>query len=62
MLVLTTKGMIEDDRLVVSDKIEMHPDARVTVTMWHLDGELVRQDVNANVLRGHALSGDKGEF
>ncbi len=62
MLVHTTKGLIERDRLQVTDIIEEHDNARVVATEWHLDGELVRRDVAASILRGHALYGEQAEI
>lgn len=58
----TTKGLIERDRLVVTDIVEEHDNARVVATEWHLDGELVRRDVAASILRGHALCGEQAEI
>ncbi len=58
----TTKGLIDRDRLVPTDIITDEPNARVTATEWHLDGELVRRDVNVNILQGQALFGEQAEI
>ena len=60
-MVHTTKGMISRDRLVVTDITSDEDNARVTATEWHLDGELVRRDVNVNILQGQAVFGDQAE-
>ena len=52
MLVITTKGLIERERLEIRDVITEEESARVTATEWRLDGELVRRGVNVNILRG----------
>jgi len=62
MLVYTTRGLIEHEKLVVTDIIELHEGVRVTATEWHLDGELVRRDVNVNVLVGQAVAGEQGKI
>ena len=60
-MVHTTKGMIDRHRLVVTDVVSDEDNARVTATEWHLDGELVRRDVNVNILQGQAVFGDQAE-
>lgn len=62
MLVQTTKGLIERDTLEVRDIVEEHDNARVNATEWFLDGELVRRDVNVNVLRGAELGSEQNTF
>lgn len=62
MQVHTTKGLIDRHRLSVTDIVTDEDNARVTATEWHLDGELVRRDVNVNILAGHALFGEQGEI
>ena len=52
MFVQTLVGLIERERLEVSDITVEEDNARVTATEWRLDGELVRRDVHVNVLRG----------
>jgi hypothetical protein len=62
MLVHTAKGLIERERLIATDIVSEEPGARVTATEWHLDGELVRRDVNVNILAGQALTGEQAEI
>ena len=62
MKVHTTKGLIERDRLIVTDIVSEEDNARVVATEWHLDGELVRRDVAVSILRGHALCGEQAEL
>lgn len=62
MQVQTIKGLIERDRLEIKDIIDERDNARVTATEWFLDGELVRRDVNVNLLRGQDLSGTQSTF
>lgn len=61
MLVYTTKGLVEYEKLVVTDIIKMEDNARVTATEWRLDGELVRRDVNVSILRGQSVAGEQGK-
>ncbi len=62
MKVHTTKGLVDRDLLTVTDIVSDEPNARVTATEWHLDGELVRRDVNVNILQGQAVFGDQSEL
>ena len=62
MKVHTTKGLVDRDLLTVTDIVSDEPNARVTATEWHLDGELVRRDVNVNILQGQAAFGDQSEL
>lgn len=55
----TTRGLIDRDRLIPTDIVSDEDNARVTATEWHLDGELVRRDVNVNILAGLALCGEQ---
>jgi len=59
MKVWTTKGEIDRDELVVTDEITEEDNARVFATSWHHNGELVRRDVNVNILRGLELKGEQ---
>jgi hypothetical protein len=59
MLIHTTKGLIERELLEVKDSITEEDNARVMATEWFLDGELVRRDVNVNILRGVDLSSEQ---
>jgi len=52
MLVQTTKGLIERDQLIIKDIVSEEDNSRITATEWYLGDELVRRDVNVNVLRG----------
>jgi len=61
-LVQTNVGLIERDRLVVTDIVEEYDNARVIATEWRLEGELVKRDVHASILRGHALAGEQAEI
>ena len=59
--VQTIKGIFDRELLEVRDIVSEEENCRVTATEWYLDGELVRRDVNANILCGHALTAEKGE-
>lgn len=61
-MVHTTKGLIERDRLKATDIVSEEDNARVVVTEWHLDGELVRRDVAVSILSGQAVFGDQSEI
>jgi hypothetical protein len=61
MLVYTKLGLIERARLEVKDIVVEEDNARVTATEWYLDGELVRRDVNVNILRGLSVLGDQAK-
>ena len=61
MLVYTTRGLIEIEKLDVKDIIELHDNARVIATEWRLDGELVRRDVWVSVLRGQEALPDQAK-
>ena len=60
MNVLTTKGLVAYEALALSDSFEIHPGARVHITEWRLDGELVRRDVEVNVLAPQSISSEQG--
>lgn len=62
MLVYTTKGLVDRASLSVKDLYEEHDNARVHATEWYLGEELVRRDVNVNVLRGIDLRGEQGSM
>lgn len=61
-LVTTTKGDIDINMLVVTDRIAVEGLTRVTATEWFLDSELVRRDVNVNILCGQSFTGTQQEF
>lgn len=58
MLVQTTHGLIERDLLEIKDVVVEEDNSRITATEWYLGDELVRRDVNINVLRGLDLVGE----
>lgn len=60
MLVHTTLGLVPHEQLEVRDVTEWYDNARVTATEWRKDGELVRRDVNVNILRGQSMAGEQG--
>lgn len=57
MLVYTTEGPVEHDRLTVVDHATMENGNRVIATEWHLDGVLVRRDVWVSLLMPQAPIG-----
>lgn len=61
-LVYTKNGMIPRSQLVIKDIIEEHENARVFATEWYLGDELVRRDVNVNILRGLDLGADQAKL
>lgn len=58
-LIHTKDGLISSAELEVSDIVEWHDNARVTATEWRRNGEIVRRDVNVNILRGLSLDGQQ---
>ena len=60
--VLTTKGLIDRAELDVQDVITEEDNARIFATEWRHNGELVRRDVNVNILAGLQLSGEQQEM
>lgn len=59
MLVQTKSGMIERDLLTIRDVVTEEENARIVATEWFYGDELVRRDVNVNILNGHALNGEQ---
>lgn len=59
MQVMTTKGLLDSASLSVQDIVTDEDNARVTATEWRHDGELVRRDVNVNILRGINLTNEQ---
>ena len=57
--VLTTKGLIDRAELEVNDIITEEENARIFATEWRHNGELVRRDVNVNILAGVQLAGEQ---
>jgi len=60
--VITTKGLVDFDRLLVRDVVEVGPNYRKIATEYLLDGELVRRDVTVNALRGLETQAVEGEI
>lgn len=60
MQVYTAKGILNRDQLTVKDIITEEGDARITSTEWFFGDELVRRDVNVNILIGQALNSEQG--
>ena len=59
MQVLTKLGLIERTDLEVKDVIVEEENARVMATEWYHKGELVRRDVNVNILSGIQMTGEQ---
>jgi hypothetical protein len=57
MKVQTKAGLIDRSELQVKDIIEERENARVTATEWYLNNEMVRRDVNVNILTGLDIQG-----
>lgn len=62
MKIQTKNGLIDIDELTVKDIITVETNARVTATEWYHGDELVRRDVNVNILRGLSLDGEQEQF
>ena len=62
MKVHTIHGLIDRDRLTVTDIVSEEENSRAIATEWHLDGELVRRDVAVSILQGQALFGEQAEL
>ena len=56
MKVQTIKGLIDINELKAEDFVMVEDNARIVATEWRHDGELVRRDVNVNILRGLELT------
>lgn len=61
-LVDTTVGLVDLDKLQVSDIVSYAPAGRVIVTEWRLNGELVRKDLYGNAFSGIEVNVDQGKF
>lgn len=59
MLVQTNAGMIERDLLTIRDVVTEEENARIVATEWFYGDELVRRDVNVNILNGQILTGEQ---
>lgn len=55
----TIKGLIDRDRLDVRESVTETDSARCIATEWYLDGELVRRDAHAMILRTQAIGGEQ---
>lgn len=62
MKVHTIHGLIDRAELKVKDVVSDEENARVTATEWYRGEELVRRDVNVNLLRGVDLAGTQEEM
>lgn len=58
-LIYTTHGLVPRAELEVHDVVSWEPNARVTATEWRRNGELVRRDVNVNILRGLSIGAEQ---
>lgn len=58
MEVFTTKGLVDFSLLTVKDEVVYEDNARIIATEWYLGEELVRRDVNVNILRGTEVLGE----
>ena len=58
----TIHGLVDRDRLQVTDVVTEDDNSRAIATEWHLDGELVRRDVHVIILRGQTLAGAQAEM
>lgn len=58
-LVQTTKGLVDRALLVVKDVVTDEQNARILATEWFLNDELVRRDVNVNILNGIDLMSEQ---
>jgi hypothetical protein len=61
-LIYTKDGLVPLSDLQVVDVVEWHDNARVTATEWRRNGELVRRDVNVNLLRGLSMDGQQAKL
>lgn len=57
--VQTINGLVDRSELQATDIISEEENARVTATEWHHNGELVRRDVNVNILRGLDIASEQ---
>lgn len=58
----TIHGLMEREQLKVKDVVSEEENARVTATEWYHGDELVRRDVNVNMLRGINLDSKQEEM
>jgi hypothetical protein len=57
----TIKGLIDRDRLTVTDIVSEDDNSRAIATEWFLDGELVRRDVAVSSFAAR-LAGEQAEM
>lgn len=62
MMVHTKDGLVDRSELTVRDVISEEDNARVIATEWYRGDELVRRDVNVNILRGQSVFGEQGSM
>jgi hypothetical protein len=60
MDVFTTKGILDRSQLTVKDIVTEEDSVRVIATEWYLGDEMVRRDVNVNILCGQSLGAEQG--
>lgn len=58
-LVQTTIGLLDSNQLEIKDIVEMNDMVRTTATEWYKNGEMVRRDLNINILCGHSMTGEQ---
>lgn len=61
-MIYTKDGLVPLSELDVRDIVEVRDNARVTATEWRRNGEIVRRDVNVNILRGLEMSGQQAQL
>lgn len=59
MNVQTAIGDIDINLLQVVDLIKIEANARITATEWRFEGQIVRRDLNINILRGQSMTGEQ---
>lgn len=62
MNIQTTKGILDTKDLEVKDVISMEEGSRIIATEWFFNKELVRRDVNVNILIGLSLDGEQSQI
>lgn len=62
MKVLTTAGLIDMEKLVVTDVVELGDNYRKVATEYHLNGELVRRSVAVEALRPLETAATEGRL
>jgi hypothetical protein len=62
MLIQTIRGLIEKDKMEVRDMVEWGDNFRKIVTEYWYQGELVKCDVAASMLRGPEAEHTNGQI